>query len=74
MELPNEDASLLLIASENVHLKLKRNRSVVHEINQSRKQYRLYHRMFRRLKADWKWVFQYFRIDTETFIYIWEKM
>jgi hypothetical protein len=37
MELTNEDASLLLvIASENVHLKLNRERRGVHEINQLR--------------------------------------
>jgi len=39
MELTSEDAALLLIASENVHLKLKRERSGVHEINHSRGQY-----------------------------------
>jgi hypothetical protein len=36
MELTSEDAALLLIASENVHLKLKIDRSGVHEINQFR--------------------------------------
>jgi len=38
MELTSDDAGLL-IASENVHLKLKRGRSGVHEINQLRGQY-----------------------------------
>ena len=38
MEMTSEDAALL-IASENVHLKLKRERSGVHEINQLRGQY-----------------------------------
>jgi len=36
MELTSEDAALHLTASENVHLKLKRERSGVHEIHQSR--------------------------------------
>jgi len=35
MELTSEDAALL-IASENVHLKLKRLRRGIHEINQLR--------------------------------------
>jgi hypothetical protein len=35
MELTSEDA-VLLIAAENVHIKLKRARSSVHEINQLR--------------------------------------
>ena len=52
MELTSEDAALLLIASENVHLKLKRERSGVHEINQSRGQYGEYHHLFPQLKAD----------------------
>ena len=69
LELTIEDAALL-IASENVHLKLKRNRSGVHEINQSRGQYGDYHRSFSQLKADWKRFFQYFRIDIETYTYI----
>jgi hypothetical protein len=34
MELISEDAAVLLIASENVHLKLKSERSGIHEINQ----------------------------------------
>ena len=34
MELTSEDAALLLIASENIHLKLERERGGVHEINQ----------------------------------------
>jgi len=38
-ELTSEDAALLLIASENIHLKLKRERSGVHEINQVRGQH-----------------------------------
>jgi len=46
MELTSEDAALLLIASENVHLKLKRETSWVHEINQSRGQYGEYHHLF----------------------------
>jgi hypothetical protein len=36
MELTSEDAALLLIASENSHLKLKIERSGVNEINQVR--------------------------------------
>jgi len=43
MELTSEDAVLLLIASENVHLKLKRERGGVHEINQLRGHYGEYH-------------------------------
>jgi hypothetical protein len=39
MELTSEGAALLIIASENVHLKLNRQRSGVHEINQLRGQY-----------------------------------
>jgi len=45
MELTSEDAALL-IASGNVHLKLKRERSEVHEINQLRGQYGEYHHPF----------------------------
>jgi len=52
MELTIADAALLLIASENVHLKLKRERSGVHEINQLRGQYGDYHRNFPQLEAD----------------------
>ena len=70
MELTSEDAALLLIASENVHLKLKRERSGVHEINKLRGQYGEYHHLFPQLKADGERVFQYFRMDTETFTYI----
>jgi len=58
--------TLLLIASESVHLKLKRDRSGVHEINQSRGQYGEYHHLFPQLKADGERFFQYFRIDIET--------
>jgi len=39
MELTSEDAALLLIVSENVHLKLKSEGNRVHEINQLRGQY-----------------------------------
>jgi hypothetical protein len=46
MELTSQDAALVLIASENVHLKLKRERSGVHEINQLRGQYGEYHHLF----------------------------
>jgi len=46
MEMTSEDAALLLIASENVHLKLERERSEVHEINQLRGEYREYHHLF----------------------------
>jgi hypothetical protein len=52
MELTSEDAALLLIASENSHLKLKRQRSGVHEINELREQYGEYHHLFPQLKAD----------------------
>jgi hypothetical protein len=68
MELTSEGAALLLIASENVHLKLKRERSWVHEINQSRGLE--YHHLFPQLKADGERFFQYFRMDIETFTYI----
>jgi hypothetical protein len=51
MELTIEDAALLLNASENVHLKLTRERSGVHEISQLRGQYGEYHHLFQ-LKAD----------------------
>ena len=70
MELTSEDAALLLIASENVHLKLKRERSRVHEINQLRGQYGEYHHLFPQLKADGEWFLQYFRMDIEMFTYI----
>jgi len=70
MELTSEDAVLLLIASENVHLKLKRARSGVHEINQSRGQCGEYHQLFPLLKADRERFFQCFRMDIETFTYI----
>jgi hypothetical protein len=64
MELTSEDAALLLIASENVHLKLKRERSGVHEINQLRGQYGEYHHLFPQLKADGERFFQYlFRLS-----------
>jgi len=71
LELTIEDAALLLIASENFQIKLKRYRSGGHEINLSRGQYRVYHSTFPLLKAEWKWGFQYFRIDFETFAHIW---
>jgi len=71
LELTIEDAALLLIASENFQIKLKRYRSGGHEINLSRGQYRIYRSMFPLLKAEWKWGFQYFRIDFETFAHIW---
>jgi len=70
MELRSEDAALLLIASENVHLKLKRERSGVHEINQLRGQYGEYHHLFPQLKADGERFFQYCRMNIETFTYI----
>jgi len=70
MELTSEDAALLLIASENVHLKLKRERSGVHEINKLRGQYGEYHHLFPQLKEDGEWFFQYFRMDIEMFTYI----
>jgi hypothetical protein len=57
MELTSEDAALRLIASENVHLKLKRERSRVHKINQLRGQYGEYHNLFPQLKADGEWFF-----------------
>ena len=58
MELTNEDAALLLlITSENVHLKLRRERSGVHEINQLRGQYGEYHHVYPQLKADGERVF-----------------
>ena len=74
MELTCKDAALLLIASENVHLKLKRERSGVHGINQLRGQYGEYHHLFPQLKAVGERVFQYFRMDIETFTYIWGKL
>jgi len=58
MELTSEDAALL-ITSENVHLKLKRERSGVHEINQSRGQYGEYHHLFPQLKAHGERCFHY---------------
>jgi hypothetical protein len=66
VELTSEVAALLLIASENVHFKLKRERSGFHEIIQ----YDEYHNLLPQLKADGERVFQYFRMDIETFIYI----
>jgi hypothetical protein len=69
MELTSEDAALLLIASENIHFKLKRERSGVNEINQLRGQYGEYHHPFR-LKTDGERFFQYCRMDIETFTYI----
>jgi hypothetical protein len=73
IELTSEDAALLLIASENAHLKLKRERNGVHEINQQRGQYCEYHHHFPQLKADGERFFRYFRINNETFTYILEK-
>jgi len=49
IELTSEDAALLLIASENVHLKLKRERSGVHDINQLTGHYGEYHHPFPQL-------------------------
>jgi hypothetical protein len=51
MELTSEDATLPT-ASENVHLKLIRERRGVHEINQLRGQYGEHHHIFPQLKAD----------------------
>jgi hypothetical protein len=73
MELTSEDAALLLITSENIHLNLKRERSGVHEINQLRGEYGEYHHLFPQLKADRERLFQYFKMDIETFTYIWGK-
>ena len=73
MELTNEDDALLLIASENVHVELRRDWSEVHEINQFRGQYGEYHPLLPQLKADGERVFQYFRMDIEMFAYIWGK-
>ena len=70
MELTSEDAALLLIASENVHLNLKRERSGFHEINQFQGQHGEYHHIFPQLKADGERFFQYFRMDIEMFTYI----
>jgi len=58
MELTSEDTALLHIASENVHLKLKRERIGVQEINQLRGQYGEYHHLFPQLKADGEWFSQ----------------
>ena len=69
MELTSEDAALL-IASENVHLKLKGETSGVHEINQLRGHYGEYRHLFPQLKADRERFFLYFRMDVETFTYI----
>ena len=69
MDLTSDDTALL-IASESVHLKLKRERSGVHEITQLRGQYDVYHQLFPQLKADGERGFQYFRMDIETFTYI----
>jgi len=49
---------------------LKREKSGVHEINQSRGHYGEYHHLFPKLKADGERFFQYFRMDIETFTYI----
>jgi len=51
----------------------KREWSEVHDISQLRGQYGEYHHLFPQLKADGEWVFQYFRMDIETFTYILEK-
>ena len=69
MELTSEDAALL-IASENVHLKLKRERRGVHEINQLKGQYGEFHHFVPQGKADGERFFHYFRMDIETFTYI----
>ena len=69
MELTSEDAALL-IASGNVHLKLERERSEVHEINQLRGQYGEYHHPFPQWEAVGERVFQHFRMDIEMFTYI----
>jgi hypothetical protein len=70
MEMTSEDAALFLLDSENIHLKFKRERSGVHEMNQLRGHYGEYHHLFPQLKVDGEWGFQYFRIDIETFTYI----
>jgi hypothetical protein len=70
MELTSEDAALRLIASEHVHLKLKRERSGVHEINQLIGQDGECNHFFPQLKANGEWFFQYFRMVIETFTYI----
>jgi len=70
MELASEGTAVLPITSENVRLKLKRERSGVHEINQLRGQYGEYHHLFPQLTADGERFFQYFRMDIEMFTYI----
>jgi hypothetical protein len=51
-------------------LKLRRERSGAHEINQFRGQYGEYHHLFPQLKAGGEQFFQYCRMDIETFTYI----
>jgi hypothetical protein len=65
----DKDAALL-IASENVQLKLKGERSGFHEINRLRGQYGKYHHLFPQLKADGERFFQYCRMNIQTFIYV----
>jgi hypothetical protein len=74
MELTSEDASLLLIASDNVQLKLKRERSGVHKINHLRGRCGEYHHLFPQLKAGGERFFQYCRKNIETVTYIFGKI
>lgn len=74
MELSSEEAVLLLLASENVSLKLKNEKRGVHDINKSRGVYGEYHHLFHELKIDGQKFFEYFRMEIETFNYILEKI
>lgn len=71
MNLCREDLLAILIASDNVSLKLKHGRSTdVHEINRSRQKVGEYHTLFSQLTAHPEKFFEYFRMQELTFKYI----
>jgi hypothetical protein len=67
MELTSEDAALLLTASENVHLKLKRERSGVHEINKLRRQCGEYHHTA--FSTESRWGTSFFNILVRLYLF-----
>jgi hypothetical protein len=54
MELTSEDAAVPLIASDNVHFKLKKEKRGVHEINQFRVQYGEYQYSMVNISTLWR--------------------
>lgn len=75
MALTREDLLCILLATDNVHYKLKQERTThVHEINRSRCEVGEYHSLFPQLMAHPEKFYEYFRMHKETFKYILNKI